>query len=252
MFWLWIFFYIRISSLKTQSNKPEPDCETCQFRNKSIFNVLSSEESHKLNLDKSCRYFRKGDEIFHEGSAPYGLYCVSNGKIKITQIGVDGREQIIHLASTGDVLGFRAILGGDHYSCSAFAFENSALCYIPKDVFMSLVQTNIKLALQVINVFSEMLKDTEKNITSIAQRTVRERIAQTLLTLKERYGCEEDKQTINILISREEIANIAGTTRETAIRVLVDLQKDKVIELNGKKIRILKNEELFKISNFFD
>ncbi|MFI5222602.1 MAG: Crp/Fnr family transcriptional regulator, partial [Bacteroidia bacterium] len=208
----------------------EPECAQCFSRISSIFNVLSREEADRLNIQKTCRFYRKGEEIFREGSNPYGLFCVNSGKIKVTQTGVDGREQIIHLASTGDILGFRAILSGDKYSCSGITLEDSILCYIPKEVFMSLVETNNKLAMQIIKFFSEMLKDTERSVTSIAQHSVRERVAQTLLMLKARYGYEADDQTIDIKITREELANIAGTSRETAIRVLVEMQKENIIE----------------------
>jgi len=230
----------------------ETECVACTNRFNSLFNVLNDEEATLLGSKKSCRLYKKGNEIFQEGSMPYGLFCINSGKIKLTQTGVDGKEQIIHLAKNADVMGFRALLGGDKYSCSAIALEDSSICFIPKEVFLPLVETNSKLAMKVIQLFSEMLKDTENNITAIAQRTVKERIAQCLLLLKERYGYEEDSNVINVTISREEIANIAGTSRETAIRTLFDLQKENTIELKGKKIKITDYDHLVKASNLFE
>ncbi len=230
----------------------ETECVLCANRFNSVFNVLNDEEAALLSSKKSCRLYKKGNEIFQEGALPYGLFCVNSGKIKLTQTGVDGKEQIIHLAKSGDVMGFRALLGNDKYSCSAFALEDSAICFIPKEVFLPMVETNAKLAMNVIHIFSGMLRDTENNITAIAQRTVKERIAQGLLLLKERYGYEKDTDVINVSISREEIANIAGTSRETAIRTLFELQKENIIELKGKKIKITDYNALVNSSNLFE
>lgn len=228
------------------------DCANCNVRFKSIFCELNMGEVLLLNSHKDCIIYKKGQTIFHEGSYPRGLYCVNEGKIKVTQLGIDGKEQIVHLAKDADVMGYRAILSGDKYSCSAVALEDSLLCFIPKDIFFSLVEKNSKLAFQVIHLFSKELKEAENKITNTAQRPVKERIAQCLLLLKERYGFKQDDCTINIVITREEIANISGTTRETATRVLFGLKEDQIIELSGKKIKILNHKTLLKIANVFD
>ena len=234
-------------------SKPKhPECVDCSVRFKSIFCDLNTDEAQVLNSAKNSVIYKKGQFIFREGSYPRGLYRVSSGKIKIIQIGVDGKEQIVHLAKDADVMGYRAILSGDKYSCSGVAMEDSSLCFIPKNVFFSLVEKNSKVALQVIHLFSKELKEAEKQITTIAQRPVKERIAQSLLLLKESYGFEKDGCTINIVITREEIANISSTTRETAIRVLFELKEDKIIALSGKKIKILQHDALIKAANVFD
>lgn len=228
------------------------DCRFCNTRLNSIFRDLNPEEAEKLNEIKICNNYKKGSYIFVEGASPNGLFCVNNGKVKIIQTGVDGKEQIIHFANNGDVLGYRAILSGDTYSCSAITMEDSSLCYIPKSFFMQMVESNSKLTLRIFMFFSDMLKDSEKKITNIAQRSVKERLAQSILLLKESYGFEADGRTINLSITREEMANIAGTTRETAIRILSDLQNENAIELNGKKISISNLQLLVKVANVFD
>ncbi|MFI5148171.1 MAG: Crp/Fnr family transcriptional regulator [Bacteroidia bacterium] len=205
-------------------------------------------------MDKSKHHssYTKGQTIFCEGSYPRGLFCVNDGKIKITQTGVDGKEQIVHLARNADVLGYRALLSGDAYSCSAIAMEDSTICFIPKDAFLFLVEKNSRLGLQLINLLSKELRNTENKLTQIAQRPARERVAQTILLLKECYGFASDGITLNIMISREEIASMSGTTRETAIRVLVKLNAEKVIALKGKKIQIRDPAELVKTANLTD
>ncbi len=229
-----------------------PQCYKCNTRSKSIFCELSNSDLAILNSFKHYANYKKGQLVFQEGSYPRGLYCVFSGKLKITQTGVDGKEQIIHLAKQGDTLGYRAILSGDKYSCSALALENASLCFIAKDVFYSLVEKNAGVALQIINLFSKELKDAERKITSFAQNSIKERLAQSLLLLKENYGLENDGYTINASVTREEIANITGTTRETAIRNLFELNDDGIIELKGKKIKIISLQELIKTANVFD
>ena len=234
------------------SNEIHKDCNNCVQGSKSIFCALKTEELELINQSKRCQIFEKGETIFQEAAAPKGIFCIEKGKVKVSQLGLDGKDQILHLAKDGDVMGYRATLSGDIYSCSATAIEQSHICFIPKDVFISLVEKNSKLALQIIHLFSKELKKIETNLTKITQRPVKERIAQSLLLLKNKYGVEADEATINITIKREEIANMAGTTRETATRVLYHLQENNVIELLGKKIKIINFKILINEANILD
>ena len=234
------------------SNEIHKDCNNCVQGSKSIFCALKTEELELINQSKRCQIFEKGETIFQEAAAPKGIFCIEKGKVKVSQLGFDGKDQILHLAKDGDVMGYRATLSGDIYSCSATAIEQSHICFIPKDVFISLVEKNSKLALQIIHLFSKELKKIETNLTKITQRPVKERIAQSLLLLKNKYGVEADEATINITIKREEIANMAGTTRETATRVLYHLQENNVIELLGKKIKIINFKILINEANILD
>lgn len=230
----------------------KPGCYYCNARFRSVFADLSLDETRALDLSKNCVTYKKGQVIFEEDTYPHGLYCVNSGKIKITQTGADGREQIVHLAKNGDIMGYRAILSGDKYSCSATAIEASTLCFIPTSVFISMVERNAGMAFKMIHLLSDELKTAEKTITDLAQKSVKERLAQGILLLKESYGYEEDGCTIDISITREEIASIVGTARETATRLLTELSKEKSIELKGKKIKILSQQKLIQAANVFD
>lgn len=227
----------------------EKKCATCNKRNKSVFCSLPEDELSKIDLVKKHLLYEKGEIIFQESHYPKGIYCIQKGKAKLSQLGADGKEQILHLAMDGDVMGYRATLSGDMFSCSATAIEKSFICFIPKEAFLSLVEKNSKLALQIIHLFSGELKKIENNLTQLSLRPVKERVAQALLLLKNKYGFEEDKSTIDIVIKREEIANMAATTRETATRNLYTLQEEGIIELNGKKIKILDLKRLIDESN---
>jgi CRP/FNR family transcriptional regulator len=219
---------------------------------RSIFNEVGSLDMEVMDAAKSCQSFKKGQTIFEEGTYPHGLYCINSGKVKVTQTGIDGREHIVHLAKDGDVMGYRAVLSGDKYSCSAVALENSSVCFIPTRVFVSMVEKDPKLAFKIIHLFSNELKIAERGITDIAQKSVKERLAQGLLLLKESYGTEDDNSTLNITMTREDIASIVGTARETVIRLLFELEREGVIALEGKKIKIVDQPKILRLANIND
>lgn len=181
-----------------------------------------------------------------------GLYCINSGKVKLSQSGADGKDQIIRLAKDGDVLGYRALLSGDRYSNSATALDDSNICFIPKEVFFKLIEKNASLSLQVMRMLSENLKNAQQRITDMAQKPVRERLAEALLFLKETYGFEDDGVTLNVPVSREDLANMAGTATETTIRLLSDYKQEGMLELPGRKIKITNLPKLVKVANIHD
>lgn len=226
-------------------------CNLCNRKSKSVFCNLGISELDQINQHKVSLSFKKGEEIFKENTYPKGLFCIDKGKVKIIQTGLDGREQILHFAKESDIMGYRAILGDDKYSCSAIAMEDSSICFIPTETFKNLVEKNSSLAVQVIHLLTKELKESETKITNIAQLSVKERISQSIWNLKECYGFEEDNKSLNIQISREELANISGTTRETATRALLELKEDRIVDLIGKKIIILNFELLLQSAKIF-
>jgi len=229
-----------------------PSCESCRSRIDSVFCNLSEDDLANLSKQKHCNYYQKGQTVFTEGNTPSGLYCVNNGKIKISHFGFEGKEQIIRLAKDGDILGYRALISGESYSATATVFEESKICFIPKELFFDLLKTNSEITKGVMLLLASELKDAENKITNLAQKPVIERLAEALLMLKEYYGYGDDDNSLNITITREEIANIVGTATETAIRLLSELKKEGIIELSGKKITILKNSSLIKLANLYD
>lgn len=228
------------------------ECHTCDSRHKSIFCHLQDEDLAVFNESKSCMSFKKGQIIFHEGGHPLGIFCVNQGKVKVSHSGQDGKDQIVRLAKEGDVLGYRALLSAERYNASAVALDNTNLCFIPRDTFFSVLKINHGLSLEIIRLLATELRKAEETITDFAQKPVRERIAEALLFLKETYGFEEDGATINVVLSREDIANLVGTATETAIRLLSELKGDSIVEFIGKKIRIINMQQLVKTANVYN
>lgn len=227
-------------------------CTACKSRMDSVFCNLSDEEVTNLSMQKNCNYYQKGQIVFNEGNMPMGLFCINTGRVKIFQSGTVGKEQIIRLAKDSDILGYRALISGEVYSATATAIEDSKICLIPKDVFYDLVRLNSNLTSNIMKLLATELKDAENKITNIAQKPVLERLAETMIMLKEYYGYEDEDNSLNITITREEISNIVGTATETIIRLMSDLKREGIIETDGKKITILKSDELLKLANLYD
>lgn len=228
------------------------DCNHCAKRFTNVFCNPAYDSVSEINAEKICTAYKKGEYIFKEGTRPHGVYCVNRGKIKLSRSGDDGREKIIRLVKPGDPLGYRSLLSGDTYNASAIALENCGVCFIPKEIFLGILQKDSSLSMEMMKLLSDDLKKAEVQLTHMAGKPGRESMAEALLFIKETYGFEADGQTINAGFSREDIANIVGTATETAIRLLSEFNKDEVIRLSGKKIMILDKEALVKIANISD
>ncbi len=230
----------------------QSDCASCESRGKSVFCELNKDEIEQFDSEKGCTLYKKGQVVFNAGAYPHGLFCIKEGKIKIFRIGDEGKEQIVRLAKAGDILGYRALLSGDKYASSAEVIEDSKICFLPSSSFLKILEGNGILSMQIMKLLSHDLKNAEHKMIDLAQKPVRERVAEALLYLMQTYGLTKDGQTINVVLSREDIANIVGTATETAIRLLSELKNDQVIALNGKRISILDQQLLIKAANVYD
>lgn len=230
----------------------QTECRYCNKYLADIFSASTPEHMQAIANAKQCSLYKKGQVIFQEGAHPYGIYCINTGKVKLSHSGDEGRDQIIRLVKPGDLIGYKALISNEPYTATATVLEDSAVCFIPRDIFLLALQKDTSLSLKMMQILTSELRRAETKITHLAQKPVRERLAETLLTLKETYGLEEDEQTINVTLSREEIANLVGTATESAIRLLSEFKKEKVIDLSGKKIRILRLQQLIKMANLQD
>lgn len=200
-----------------------------------------------VNANASCSQYKKGQIIFHEGGTPAGIFCMNSGVVKLVRTNNDGKEQILRFAQTGDIMGFRAVIADEALVASAICVEDANVCFIPSKIFMDLIDTVPAISKDLLKSICHDLGVTEERVQSLAQKSVRERLAETLLFLNATFN-DSNEDIIHITLPREDIANIVGTATETVIRLLSEFKQDKLIEVEGKKIKLLDKEKLNKIS----
>ena len=227
-------------------------CETCGNRVSSVFATLSTAESEPVALSKSCHRYDRGEAIFEMGQYPRGLHCLHSGHAKLVRYSPDGREQIIRFASGGDSMGYSSLLTNEPYTISAVAVEPTSVCFIPSEVIFRFIRENSKMTLHVMQLMSRELQETERRVVELARKSVRERVAEALLVLRETFGVEEDGETLNMPLTREEIADVVGTAPESLIRMLSDLKADHLIETTGRRIKVKDVKALVSVANLSD
>ncbi len=200
---------------------------------------------------KTCAFFKKGQFMMHEGSRPNGVYCIYSGKAKLFRLGTEGKEQIIRFAKEGDLIGYRALLSSEQLSASIQVLEDTHACFIPRSEMFKMIEINSKFSLEVMKMACHELGEAGRLITNLAQKTVRERLAEVLLLLVSTFGTDENGN-IDVSLTREEIANIVGTATESVIRLLSEFKDDEYIVLKGRKIKIMNKPALAKVGQVFD
>ncbi len=225
-----------------------PICNDCFAEFNSVFAKLSDENYTELHSAKVCNFYKRNSVIYNEGDKIKGIYCINNGILKIYKTGIDGREQIISFAKKGDIIGYRSILSNERACTTAKVLSDATLCFIPSESFLTLIKKNSNFSMSIMHQTCKELGEANSYITDIAQKTVRERLAEVLLKLYNTFGVDENK-ILQISLTREELANIVGTATESVIRLLSEFKKDNLIDLQGRKILLLKISKLEKISN---
>lgn len=228
-----------------------PKCAQCEHRSKSIFSQLKPDEVENIDSSKGCNVFKKGQILFQEGNRLSGIFCIFKGKLKMYKTGPEGKEQIIRFAKSGDIIGYRAALSDEPLSVSAAALEEASACFIPKRVLFDTLASNQKFSFKMMEMACHEIGEANKIITNLAQKSVRERLAEVLLILSNTFG-EDEEGNLDVKLTREEISSVVGTATESVIRLLSEFKKDNLISLNGKKISILEPRRLAEIGNVYD
>lgn len=228
-----------------------PSCENCELT-EGFLCAFSKDVKKDIGLDKKHLSIEKGEQIFSQGTYPVGLYCLYKGKVKLTKMGKDGKEQILRFYKPGDIIGYRSLLNQEAYQVNAVAIEEVHICLILKQSFLDMVDNNRTFSKHIINLLGEDLKSAEESIVGLSQKSVQERIAEALVLLINTYGFKSDKVTIDVKLSRLEIANLAATTQESAIRTLAKMEKEGYLNLNKKEIQIPDFNKLMSGTTLFD
>ncbi|KQB42178.1 Transcriptional regulator, Crp/Fnr family [Flavobacterium daejeonense] len=190
---------------------------------------------------------KKGEVIFEEGENVNGIFCVKDGVCKLTKLSSNGKDHIVKLVTKGELLGQRSMISEEPVNLSAVALEDMQVCFIPKSEIMGFFDKNNQFSMNVMRTICGDLKDADSQMVNMAQKTVKERLAETLLYLQDTFGKNED-DSLKIQLSRDELASMIGTATESCIRLLSDFNKLGLIELKGKKIILKDIPKLKKMS----
>ena len=212
-----------------------------------LFKKLKEEEFARLNFEKSCAYYKKGTVVYREGSRLTGFYCVTKGIVKIFKTGIDGKEQIIRFAKRGEIIAYRSLLSQELACTTAKIIDEAVLCHIPYQALLFLIQSNWQFSHHMLQIVCRELREANDYITDIAQKSVRERLAEVLLLLKENFELDHHN-TLQISLTREELANMVGTATESVIRLLSEFRQDRLIELEGRRIKFVNIPGLQKVA----
>ena len=209
---------------------------------------LTEEQREYLSNQFTLQSYKKNEVIHCEGETPTHMMCLLSGKVKIYKDGVGGRSQIIRMIKPVEYFGYRAYFAKQDYVTAAAAFEPSIICLIPMTAIESLVKQNNELCQFLIRQLSIDQCNSDERTVSLTQKHIRGRLAESILVLKENYGLEEDGSTLSIYLSREDLASLSNMTTSNAIRTLSQFATEKLIAIDGRKIKIIDEEKLKKIS----
>ncbi|MBN2480119.1 MAG: Crp/Fnr family transcriptional regulator [Bacteroidales bacterium] len=229
-------------------NPTPPPARECFIDSASIFRHLSPDELARIPVDQEPDFYKKGTVIYSEGSRIYGFYCIQSGIIKIYKTGFDGKQQIIRFAKKGDIMGFRSTINREPACTTTQVLEDAYICFVHADTVLEFIKANSNFALELLQIACKELGEANDYITDIAQKTVRERLAEAIIHLRKEFDLDKDSY-LKITLTREELANIVGTATESVIRLLSEFRQDGLIELTGRKIKVLDEKTLYKISN---
>lgn len=215
---------------------------------KSIFHVLNSEEKDGLLDHISISNYKKNEFVFKEGEKPSGFMMLVDGKVKIFKEGVGGREQIIRMAKPFGMIGYRALFSDETHIATAVTLEESQICNVSSDFITTRAIRNVDFSLWMIRKLANELGFSNSRTVTLTQKHIRGRLAESLILLKDKYGFENDGVTLRVFLSREDIANLSNMTTSNAIRTLSTFASEKVIAIDGRKIKILDCKRLDRIS----
>lgn len=215
-----------------------------------IWSILDSDEKRRIIDAFEVHTFKKNQLIYAEGEDPESLWCLLTGKVKKFKDGIGGRVQILRLIRPVQYFGYRAYFAKEKYNSSAAAFEPSTVGTLPMPLVEELINGNTKLAWFFIHELSRNLGGSDTKIVNLTQKHIRGRLAEALMVLRDHYGFEEDGMTLRIYMAREDLANLSNMTTSNAIRTLSGFVTEKLITVDGRRIRILNEAMLRKISKF--
>lgn len=227
----------------------ESRCENCIIRQFNSLRAMSKEELKKVSDSKVTKSVKKGEPLFEEGERLNGVFCVRNGVSKMSKLSPNGKDQIVKLATKGEVMGQRSVIAQESTNLSAVAVSDMEVCFIPKESINDTLHKNPNFTLEVLRHMAHDLKEADDVIVNMSQKTVKQRIAEAFLYLQN-FGVD-DEGFFKVTLSREDISNVVGTATESAIRIISEFKKKGLIISSGKRLGIKDERKLQELAEGF-
>jgi len=223
---------------------------------------LTEEQLFKRLLEKfdelighylqNTKIFQNEKNIYQLGDRPKGIYYLISGKVKVTQIGINGREVILRIATPNQFIGYLSLLNSDYYTTSATCLEESEIYFVPKSVFLKSIKTDVLFANGVIHMLCEKLSYSSDEVTDLVTKNVRERISTVLLTLDHAINDNAGKVNGEVRLKKKDIASLVGTVPETLSRNLCTMENEGLLRVDEKSIQLIDRGKLVRISQLGD
>lgn len=228
----------------------ESRCENCIVRELNALKALKKGELKQISDNKVSKTIKKGETLFYEGEKLNGVFCVRSGASKLSKMSDNGKDQIVKISARGEVLGQRSVITDEITNLSAVALNDMEVCYIPKQHIQDSLNSNVEFTKNILLQMADDLKFADDIIVKMAQKNVKQRVAETLKYLEDNFGLDKDG-FIAITLTREDIANVVGTAKEACIRTLSSFKKDNMISTRGKRIKIEDKQALYRLIEGF-
>lgn len=226
--------------------KSKTECSNCSTTSCFVKRYCFDDYLNKISEHKNENFYKNGDAIFREGNTMLGIHFIQKGGAKVVTTNLNGREQVVRLAAEGTILGHR-VLGNDKYYFNAIALLDTKVCFVESSLFLEICMTNPEFAYHLILFYALELRRTELRVKYHAQMNIREKVAEAFVYVNDIFGTNATTLTLNIELSRQEIADTAGTTPEQVSRQLSDFEDEKLIARIKRHIKILNIKGLEKI-----
>nr|WP_304145300.1 Crp/Fnr family transcriptional regulator [Mesoflavibacter zeaxanthinifaciens] len=221
-------------------------CEQCIVRQFNSLKTLTKDELMRVSACKTTQVIKKGDTIFEEGDTLNGIYCIRDGVCKMTKLSENGKDQVVKLALKGGMIGQRSLVSREPSNLTATAVNDMQVCFVPRSEIIQDLQKNPDFSMDVLKNMAKDLKNSDDQLVDMAQKTVKQRLANTLVYIHQKFGSDENGFLV-LTLSREDYASIVGTATESAIRILSQFKKQGLISTKGKQIKIEDETGLLRV-----
>jgi CRP/FNR family transcriptional regulator, cyclic AMP receptor protein len=219
-------------------------CQECE-NSHCLIKQCNPEWIALLNSKKNQSIYRHGQYVIIEGNPVFGVYFIQSGKVKIVSTNFDGKEQVVRLATKGHILGHRG-MGGEKYPIAAVALDDARICFIDNQNLFDAFMANPLFTYELMMFYSIELRKSEQRTKYLNQMTVEEKIIYALIYILETFNVKSN-QKFNITLSRQDIANIAGTNADQVSRTVSYLKKRNFIDTEGRAIIVYDKEKLVSL-----